>query len=164
MMFYRRTSDGKISVGKLLVGNHLPTDCWNSPIITDRNIRRPFRRLFLTDLSVGTYWQTVPSVNPFVESMSLPTDNSLGNYRRTYPSVITWTPQMDLPTDLCIDNSVGKIKNLVWVGLFFRHSTIPAYTKFQYRQIQQSSIPLYQILYHYQTPWQYISNDIVNCS
>jgi len=27
MMFYRRTSDGKISIGKMLVGNHLPTDC-----------------------------------------------------------------------------------------------------------------------------------------
>ena len=35
------------------------------------------------------YRWTHPSVNPFVESMSLPTDKSVSNYQQMTPSVVT---------------------------------------------------------------------------
>jgi len=56
MMFYRQTFDDKISVSKLLVNNHLPTDCSSLPVIIDRNIYRSVRRLLPTETFV------VPSV------------------------------------------------------------------------------------------------------
>jgi len=120
MMFYRQTFDSKISVGKPLVGNHLPTDCWNSPIIIDGNIHRPVRRLLPTDKGVGNYQQTYSSVNPFLSPC---------HYRWIHSSVIT---EGTIRRELLTNVSVGKDMDST-NGLILSHKLFPKwFTKNHY--------------------------------